>query len=96
MPSHALLPLLTTTCPPPHTHILSQGKDNFSSTSYIQVRSGLVHRLLGLPKDASFEEVQSARNYLFEQYRWHEPSRESIELAFEAILKVEYGMSMLL
>lgn len=45
-------------------------------------------RLLGLSKDASFEEVQDARNFLFEQYRWHEPSRESIELAFEAILKV--------
>jgi ATP-dependent HslUV protease ATP-binding subunit HslU len=46
-----------------------------------------------LPKDASFEEVQNARNFLYEQYRWHEPSRESIELAFEAILKVRAGAS---
>ncbi|KAF5832701.1 hypothetical protein DUNSADRAFT_11345 [Dunaliella salina] len=48
------------------------------------------YKLLGLSKDASFEEVQNARNFLYEQYRWHEPSRESIELAFEAILKETY------
>ncbi|KAG2452529.1 hypothetical protein HYH02_002767 [Chlamydomonas schloesseri] len=43
------------------------------------------YRLLGLGKDAAFEEVQDARNYLYELYRWHEPSREAIELAFDRI-----------
>ena len=37
--------------------------------------------------DASFEEVQDARNFLVEQYKGHEASRESIELAFDDILQ---------
>lgn len=45
------------------------------------------YKLLGISREASFEEVQEARNYLYEQYRVHEPSRESIELAFDAILQ---------
>eukprot|EP00775_Hariotina_reticulata_P004379 gene4380-4631_t len=45
------------------------------------------YRLLGVSRDASFEEVQDARNYLYEQYKWHEPSREAIELAFDALLQ---------
>lgn len=40
-----------------------------------------------MPKEASFEEVQDARNYLVEQYKWHEPSKEAIELAFDDILQ---------
>lgn len=45
------------------------------------------YRLLGLGRDAGFEEVQDARNYLYELYRWHEPSREAIELAFDSIIQ---------
>ncbi|KXZ56005.1 hypothetical protein GPECTOR_2g1557 [Gonium pectorale] len=45
------------------------------------------YRLLGLGRDAGFEEVQDARNYLYELYKWHEPSREAIELAFDSIIK---------
>lgn len=41
-----------------------------------------------MSRDASFEEVQEARNFLVEQYREHEPSRECIELALDAILQV--------
>jgi len=44
------------------------------------------YKLLGIDSDASFEEIQDARNYLYEQYKQHEPSRESIELAFDTIL----------
>lgn len=44
-------------------------------------------RRLGVEREASFEEIQEARNYLVEQYREHEPSRESIELAFDSILQ---------
>ena len=45
------------------------------------------YKLLGISQEASFEEVQDARNYLYEQYKRHEPSRESIELAFDEILQ---------
>jgi len=55
-----------------------------------RMREGNPYRLLGLGEDASFDEVQEARNYLVEQYRWHEPSRESIELAFDSILNERY------
>jgi hypothetical protein len=44
-------------------------------------------RLLGVDPDASFDEVQDARNYLSERYRLHAPSREAIELAFDALLQ---------
>jgi hypothetical protein len=44
-------------------------------------------KLLGISREASFEEIQDARNYLYEQYKQHEPSRESIELAFDSILQ---------
>jgi hypothetical protein len=44
-------------------------------------------KLLGIDREASFEEIQDARNYLYEQYKGHEPSRESIELAFDSILQ---------
>lgn len=45
------------------------------------------YKRLGISREASFEEVQDARNFLYDQYRGHEPSRESIELALDAILK---------
>lgn len=45
------------------------------------------YRRLGVSREASFEEVQEARNFLVEQYRDHEPSRESIELALDSILQ---------
>ncbi|GAX84567.1 hypothetical protein CEUSTIGMA_g11988.t1 [Chlamydomonas eustigma] len=45
------------------------------------------YRLLGLPKDASMDEVLVAKNFLIEEYRWHEPSKESIELAFDNIIQ---------
>eukprot|EP00873_Tetraselmis_striata_P018852 jgi/Tetstr1/439116/TSEL_002981.t1 len=44
------------------------------------------YRKLAVSRDADFEEIQDARNFLVDQYRWHEQSRESIELAFEKIL----------
>lgn len=45
-------------------------------------------RLLGISDQADFEEVVDARNYLVELYKWHEESRESIELAFDTIIQV--------
>ena len=43
--------------------------------------------LLGVQRDASFEEIQDARNYLSLTYRSHERSREAVEGAFDSILK---------
>lgn len=45
------------------------------------------YKVLGIDYEASFEEIQDARNYLYEQYKEHEPSLESIELAFDSILQ---------
>lgn len=45
------------------------------------------YRLLGVERTASFEEIQEARNFYFEQYRNHEQSREAIEMAFDSLLK---------
>ncbi|CAK0785544.1 hypothetical protein CVIRNUC_008754 [Coccomyxa viridis] len=45
------------------------------------------YRRLGVGRDSSFEEVQDARNYLFDTYKAHERSRESIEMAFDTILQ---------
>ncbi|GIL70110.1 hypothetical protein Vretimale_3377 [Volvox reticuliferus] len=45
------------------------------------------YRLLGLGRDAGFEEIQDARNYLYEIYKWHEPSREAVELAFDTVIQ---------
>lgn len=56
-------------------------------TPFPRLRESDPYRLLGLSKDAEFEEVVYARNFLFEDYRWHEPSREAIELAFDSIMQ---------
>jgi ATP-dependent HslUV protease ATP-binding subunit HslU len=48
------------------------------------------YRLLGVDRDASFDEVQDARNYLCERYKWDEPSREAIEAAFDKLLQTHY------
>eukprot|EP00884_Botryococcus_braunii_P018122 jgi/Botrbrau1/4994/Bobra.0396s0020.1 len=45
------------------------------------------YKLLGVAREAYFEEVQDARNFLYEEYKWHAPSRESIELAYDTILQ---------
>lgn len=44
------------------------------------------YKRLGIPVDASEEEVWSARNFLLDQYAGHERSVESIEAAFEKLL----------
>eukprot|EP00878_Enallax_costatus_P019145 GHUV01020188.1.p1 GENE.GHUV01020188.1~~GHUV01020188.1.p1 ORF type:complete len:126 (+),score=33.24 GHUV01020188.1:139-516(+) len=55
---------------------------------FSRLRERNPYRLLGVSKEASFEEIQDARNYLYEQYKWHEPSREAIEMAFDKLLQV--------
>ncbi|CDO98501.1 unnamed protein product [Coffea canephora] len=45
---------------------------------------------LGIRRDASEEEVWSARNFLLSQYAEHERSFESIEAAFERILMASF------
>lgn len=48
------------------------------------------YKRLGLPRDASFEEVEEAKHFLLEQYRWHAESRESIELAYDTLLQEHF------
>lgn len=40
-----------------------------------------------MDREASFEEIQEARNYLYNLHKFHAPSREAIELALDAILQ---------
>ncbi|KAI5084115.1 hypothetical protein GOP47_0000284 [Adiantum capillus-veneris] len=44
------------------------------------------HKVLGVTRDASEEEIQSARNFLAEQYAHHERSREAVEAAHDKII----------
>jgi hypothetical protein len=48
------------------------------------------YKLLGVDRDASEEEIRSARNFLIQQYAGHEPSEESIEGAYEKIIMKSY------
>jgi len=45
------------------------------------------YKRLGLPEDASFDEVIDARAFLVEQFAAHAPSVEAVEQAYEVILK---------
>lgn len=44
------------------------------------------YKVLGVGRDASEEEIQSARNFLAEQYAKHERSREAVEAAHDKII----------
>jgi preprotein translocase subunit Sec63 len=48
------------------------------------------YKLLGVDRDASEEEIRSARNFLIQQYAGHEPSEESIEGTYEKIIMKSY------
>eukprot|EP01023_Acetabularia_acetabulum_P048703 TRINITY_DN5160_c0_g2_i2.p4 TRINITY_DN5160_c0_g2~~TRINITY_DN5160_c0_g2_i2.p4 ORF type:complete len:291 (+),score=61.38 TRINITY_DN5160_c0_g2_i2:47-919(+) len=49
------------------------------------------YRVLGISTEADFEEVQDARNFLYDQYKQEERSREKIEWAFDKILSQKYS-----
>ncbi|MCO5608350.1 hypothetical protein L7F22_062558 [Adiantum nelumboides] len=44
------------------------------------------YKVLGVTRDASEEEIQSAHNFLAEQYAHHERSREAVEAAHDKII----------
>jgi ATP-dependent HslUV protease ATP-binding subunit HslU len=67
----------------PETQVFDQGPVEV----FPRLKERDPYKRLGLGNDASFEEVQEARNFLYDQYSQHEPSRESIELAFDTILQ---------
>jgi hypothetical protein len=48
------------------------------------------YKLLGVDRDASEEEIRSARNFLIQQFAGHEPSEEAIEGAYEKIIMKSY------
>ena len=47
---------------------------------------------LGVEREADFEEVESARTFLLEEYGAHRASREAVELAYDRILKEKYDI----
>ncbi|CAI5506666.1 unnamed protein product [Closterium sp. Naga37s-1] len=48
------------------------------------------YKRLGLGRDASTEEITEAKNYLVEEYKGHERSREAIEEAFDKIIAEKF------
>lgn len=63
-----------------------EGKGGAEFQVFPRLKESDPYRKLAVSRDADFEEIQDARNFLVDQYRWHEASRESIELAYEKIL----------
>jgi hypothetical protein len=49
------------------------------------------YKLLGVDRDASEEEVRSARNFLLKQYSGYEESEEAIEGAYDKIIMNSYS-----
>ena len=45
-----------------------------------------LYKRLGVSRDASFEEIQEAKNYLVKEYGWEEAGREAIEGAYDSIM----------
>ena len=52
-----------------------------------RVKERDAYRRLGISDEASFEEVQDARNYLVQTYARHTAGVEAIEEAFDRIIK---------
>jgi len=50
------------------------------------------YKRLGVEREADFEEVESARTFLLEEYGAHRASREAVELAYDRILKEKYDI----
>ena len=45
-----------------------------------------LYKRLGVSRNASFEEIQEARNYLVKEYGWDEAGREAIEGAYDSLM----------
>ena len=62
--------------------------ENFDpSAVFPRVKERDPYRRLGIDAEASYEEVQDARNYLVDTYRGHSAGVESIEAAFDRIIQ---------
>ena len=62
--------------------------ENFDpSAVFPRVKERDPYRRLGINAEASYEEVQDARNYLVDTYRGHSAGVESIEAAFDRIIQ---------
>lgn len=70
--------------------ILQHGKGDFfplpRPTTSSTPGSSCSRRLLGVDRNAFPEEIIEAKNFLMDEYRAHEPSREAIEMAYEKIM----------
>ncbi|KAK9817257.1 hypothetical protein WJX72_011944 [[Myrmecia] bisecta] len=63
-----------------------QSSESYDIQVFPRIKERDPYRRLGVSHEASFEEVQDARNFLYAQYKAHGPSREAIEMAFDSIL----------
>ena len=62
--------------------------ENFDPTAvFPRVKERDPYRRLGIDSEASYEEVQDARNYLVDQFRGHAAGVESIEAAVDRIIQ---------
>ena len=69
----------------PHAALAGENFD--PSAVFPRVKERDPYRRLGIDAEASYEEVQDARNYLVDTYRGHSAGVESIEAAFDRIIQ---------
>jgi len=62
------------------------GEESYEVVVFPRLKERDVWRRLGVSKDASYEEIQDARNYLVETHRTHAEGVEAIEDAFDKII----------
>lgn len=56
-------------------------------TVFPRIKERNPYRLLGVSRDASFDEIRDAKDFLVAQHRGHEPSVEAIEVAYDKIIE---------
>ncbi|KAI5074564.1 hypothetical protein GOP47_0010525 [Adiantum capillus-veneris] len=62
------------------------GSSDEGMAVFPKINVGDPYKRLGIPRDASEEEIREAYKYLMAQYGWHDKSRTSIETAYDKIL----------
>lgn len=60
--------------------------DEYAVVLFPRVKERDVWRRLGISKQASYEEIQEARNYLVQEHKTHPEGVEAIETAFDKII----------
>lgn len=63
--------------------------DEYAIVPFPRVKERDVWRRLGVSQEASYEEIQEARNYLVNEHRTHPEGVEAIETAFDKIIDIK-------